>query len=208
MRLLRKLEGYFPPSLAEKWDNVGVLIDSSDWNEEYTMLLTNDLTEAVVKEAIDLKCKVIVTYHPRPFFELKKITNTEPTGRIILATIRADILVYCIHTSCDNSQHGVNFHLANGLVMNTDEVSPIEYISPIKDESGEVLGGRGRQFRFEKTITLAEVVRRVKMLLRLKHVSVAIPEFKCLDEDEDERRTLREVMELISVSTVAVQAGR
>lgn len=63
-------------SLAASWDNVGLLIEPTEPKIVSHILLTNDLTEDVMDEAVKLKTDLIVTYHPLIFAPLKSITNT------------------------------------------------------------------------------------------------------------------------------------
>lgn len=62
-------------SLAASWDNVGLLIEPTEPKIVSHILLTNDLTEDVMDEAIRLKTDLIITYHPLIFAPLKRITN-------------------------------------------------------------------------------------------------------------------------------------
>lgn len=62
-------------SLAASWDNVGLLIEPTEPKIVSHILLTNDLTEDVMDEAIKLKTDLIVTYHPLIFTPLKSITT-------------------------------------------------------------------------------------------------------------------------------------
>ncbi|KMQ95505.1 nif3-like protein 1 protein [Lasius niger] len=62
-------------SLAASWDNVGLLIEPTEPKIVSCILLTNDLTEDVMDEAIELKTDLIITYHPLIFAPLKSITT-------------------------------------------------------------------------------------------------------------------------------------
>lgn len=62
-------------SLAASWDNVGLLIEPTESKMISCILLTNDLTEDVMDEAVKLKSNLIVTYHPLIFTPLKSITT-------------------------------------------------------------------------------------------------------------------------------------
>lgn len=66
---------YADLSLAASWDNVGLLVEPTEPKNVYTILLTNDLTEDVMDEAIELKTDLIVTYHPLIFAPLKSVTT-------------------------------------------------------------------------------------------------------------------------------------
>lgn len=63
-------------SLAASWDNVGLLIEPTEPKTVSSILLTNDLTEDVMDEAIELKTDLIITYHPLIFAPLKSVTTS------------------------------------------------------------------------------------------------------------------------------------
>lgn len=68
------LTSFAPLSLAEQWDNVGLLVEPITPVPIKKILLTIDLTEEVVREAINLNANLIVAYHPPIFQPLKRIT--------------------------------------------------------------------------------------------------------------------------------------
>ena len=85
------MEGLAPASLAESWDNVGLLIEPSGSKEVdqcddrvsfatnpsqvRKVLLTNDLTEPVLMEAVEEKVDMVISYHPPLFRPLKRLTK-------------------------------------------------------------------------------------------------------------------------------------
>ena len=69
-----KLDILAPTSLAESWDNVGLLIEPSTKKTIKTIFLTNDLTEPVLEEALDKNVDLIVSYHPPLFRPFKRLT--------------------------------------------------------------------------------------------------------------------------------------
>ena len=70
-----KLKEFAPTSLAESWDNVGLLLEPAVPQTVTKILLTNDLTEDVAEEALSLSANLIISYHPPIFAPLKRITN-------------------------------------------------------------------------------------------------------------------------------------
>ena len=113
-RVVEALESIAPPHYAESWDNVGLLIGSRRWAAERIML-TVDLTEEVLREAIDADAQMILAYHPPVFQPLKALTDDTPAQRIALEAARAAIAVYSPHTALDAAPGGVNDWLAQGL---------------------------------------------------------------------------------------------
>lgn len=73
-QVLQYLTSFAPLSLAESWDNVGLLVEPVTPVPIKKVLLTIDLTEEVVKEAVNLNANLIVAYHPPIFQPLKRIT--------------------------------------------------------------------------------------------------------------------------------------
>lgn len=112
--IVRNLEQIAPPEFAESWDNVGLLIGAEDWPAD-DVLLTIDLTEAVLDEAIAAGVKMIVAYHPPIFDALKAVNDRTTKSRIVLDAIRNNIAVYSPHTALDAAPGGVNDWLAQGL---------------------------------------------------------------------------------------------
>ena len=108
------LETIAPPSLQEAYDNAGLL--TGDRNADCTgVVISLDVTEEVVIEAIEKKCNLIVAHHPIIFKGLKKINGKTYVERVIIAAIKNDIAIYAIHTNLDNVLAGVNGKIAEKL---------------------------------------------------------------------------------------------
>lgn len=73
--IVEAIHEFADTSLAASWDNVGLLIEPTEPKNVSCILLTNDLTENVMDEAIKLKTDLIITYHPLIFTPLKSITT-------------------------------------------------------------------------------------------------------------------------------------
>jgi len=118
------LEKLAPVSLQESYDNSGLLIGSPNNNIDKA-LITLDVTENVINEAIDSKCGLIIAHHPVIFKGLKKLTGSNITERIVLKAVKSDIAIYAIHTNLDNVISGVNGILAEKLgIKNTKILRP------------------------------------------------------------------------------------
>src|SRR5438552_11061272 len=94
------LERLAPLEFAAEWDNVGLLIGSRTW-EARKILLTIDLTAAVMAEAIDAEAGMIIAYHPPIFAPFKSLTDSTEKSRLALEAARAGIAVYSPHTALD-----------------------------------------------------------------------------------------------------------
>jgi dinuclear metal center YbgI/SA1388 family protein len=122
--IIEHIERISPPKLAQDWDNVGLLVGSRD-NKVSRILLTIDITQAVLREAISKKIQLIISYHPVIWDGLKNIRPDNPQSSLIYELIRANIAVYSIHTSLDVVNGGVNDGLA--------EIIGIENPQPLGD---------------------------------------------------------------------------
>ncbi|MFN0132836.1 MAG: Nif3-like dinuclear metal center hexameric protein [Phycisphaerales bacterium] len=113
--LVRAMESIAPLHLAEPWDNVGLLVGSADRRVAGPILLTIDLTECVLAEAVRARASAIVAYHPPLWEPIKRITSATPRGRVLLGAIEAGIAIYSPHTALDATAGGVTDWLCEGL---------------------------------------------------------------------------------------------
>ncbi|XP_043086950.1 NIF3-like protein 1 isoform X2 [Puntigrus tetrazona] len=113
--VLEVLERLAPLSLAESWDNVGLLVEPSKPRRVSSILLTNDLTGAVMSEAEALRCELIVSYHPPLFRPVKRLLQSDWKQRLVLRAVEAGIAVFSPHTAWDSVQNGLNDWLVAGM---------------------------------------------------------------------------------------------
>lgn len=112
--LIRELEAQAPPALQESYDNAGLITGDASWDCT-GVLCTLDATEAVMLEAKEKGCNLVVAHHPIVFGGLKKFNGKNYVERAVIAAIKNDIAVYAIHTNLDNVLHGVNAMMADKL---------------------------------------------------------------------------------------------
>jgi dinuclear metal center YbgI/SA1388 family protein len=101
------LENNFPLSFQENYDNSGLQIGNKN-TEVNSILITIDITEQVIDEAISLGANLVISHHPLIFNPIKKISGESYIDRIIIKAIRNDIVLYSVHTNADNLITGVN----------------------------------------------------------------------------------------------------
>ncbi|MDX2173883.1 MAG: Nif3-like dinuclear metal center hexameric protein [Bacteroidota bacterium] len=112
--ITNELELFAPLSLQEDYDNCGLLTGQKNW-ECTGALLTLDCTEAIVDEAIETKCNLIIAHHPILFSGLKKINGNTYIERTIIKAIQNNIAIYAAHTNFDNVKNGINKKMAEKL---------------------------------------------------------------------------------------------
>ncbi len=119
--IIKCLESLAPLSLQESYDNAGLLIGNSE--EECTGIIVSlDVTEAIIEEALQKNCNLIVAHHPIIFKGLKKLNGKNYVERTVIAAIKNNIAVYVIHTNLDNIIEGVNKKLAQKLHLQNCKV--------------------------------------------------------------------------------------
>lgn len=111
--IVRELEAIAPPSMAEEWDNVGLLVGDASAAVS-RVLLTIDYTPDVAAEAREAKCELVVAYHPPLFKPLKHIVASGGS-ELAFKAIRDGIAIYSPHTAYDAADGGTNDVLADGL---------------------------------------------------------------------------------------------
>lgn len=123
--IINKIEMYFPLSLACEWDNSGLIL--GDRNREIKKCMVSlDVTEKVLEEAIENNADLIITHHPLIFSGVKKINSDTAIGRMLLKAAENKIALYAAHTNMDMAEYGINaklseiFNMKNTFVINED----------------------------------------------------------------------------------------
>ena len=112
--LTNYLESLAPLAYQEDYDNAGLIVGHPE-QEITDVLISLDCTEAVVDEAIETGCNVIVSHHPIVFRGLKKLNGKSYVERVVEKAIRHNIALYAIHTNLDNVSGGVNARICETL---------------------------------------------------------------------------------------------
>ena len=120
------LDSAVPLSFQESYDNSGLQVGAPQ-KEISSALLSLDITEEVLEEAISAGDDVIITHHPLIFTPLKRISGSSMTERILMKAIEKGIAVYSSHTNLDIFNNGVSRKIAQKLNLKN-----IKVLSPIK----------------------------------------------------------------------------
>ena len=122
--IIAELERFAPLAYQESYDNCGLLTGHKE-QEVTGALLCLDCTEAIIEEAIQKKCNLIIAHHPIIFIGLKKINGSNYIERTIIKAIQNNIAIYACHTNLDNVKLGVNKRIADKLgLINQQILSP------------------------------------------------------------------------------------
>ena len=97
------LDSFAPFKNQLDFDNAGFLI--GDVNAEVKgIVVTLDITDEVIKFAINKNANLIITHHPVIFEPLKSVLSDS----LVFSLIKNDINVISAHTNLDMAQGGVN----------------------------------------------------------------------------------------------------
>ena len=123
--IISSIESFAPLAFQEDYDNAGLIVGDQE-QEAKGALITVDVTEEIIDEAINKKINLIIAHHPIIFVGLKKITGKNYIERIIIKALKNNIAIYAAHTNLDNIQGGVNSKIAEKLnLQNTRILSPL-----------------------------------------------------------------------------------
>lgn len=119
--IISLIEEFAPLSLQEDYDNAGLVC--GDLTETVnSILLTLDITEAVVDEAIAGGHNLIISHHPLIFQGIKNLLPDNGVKRCLLKAIRHNINLYSAHTNLDAVLQGVSGRMAEKLNLQHPEV--------------------------------------------------------------------------------------
>lgn len=115
------LNSKFPFSTQESYDNSGIILQ---FDEEIinNVLITLDITQEVIDEAIEKQINLIISHHPIIFSGIKKLSTLKAQDRVIIGAIQHKISIIAMHTNIDNSIDGVNGRIAQILNLQNIEI--------------------------------------------------------------------------------------
>jgi dinuclear metal center YbgI/SA1388 family protein len=166
--ILSALEKLAPLRFAESWDNVGLLVDPGKRVEFERALITVDLTDLVLEEALTLGADFIIAYHPPIFAGLQRLRFSVARERVVLRAVREGLTIYSPHTALDAVPGGMGEWLARA-------VGPGR-ITPIVPHPTEAQAGAGRMVRLDRPVSIERAVTMVKAHLQLPQLRLSTAE--------------------------------
>jgi dinuclear metal center YbgI/SA1388 family protein len=129
--IIQAFEQFSPKYLAMEGDPIGLQIGTLNKDIQKVMV-TLDMIEDVIDEAIAEDVDLIIAHHPLIFRPLKKITTNNAQGHMVEKCIKNNIAVYAAHTNLDVTVGGVNDLLASALQLQNTEVLSTTYVEKLK----------------------------------------------------------------------------
>jgi dinuclear metal center YbgI/SA1388 family protein len=115
--IIKYIENWAPKDIAWERDNIGLQVGNSS-RRITNIMLSLELNEKVLKQAVNKNCNFIITHHPLLFRPLKHIdTEKDPAAKLVEKLIKKDITLYSAHTNLDFTKDGVSFALARKLLL-------------------------------------------------------------------------------------------
>ncbi len=115
------LDERIPTALRCEWDNDGLMCCPDPDREVRRVLLALDITEDVVKTAVEQKYDVILSHHPLVFRPVKALTPEKGVSRKLIGLVQNGISAMSFHTRLDAVDGGVNDVLAGLLGLQNAE---------------------------------------------------------------------------------------
>lgn len=161
--LIEELEKKYPLSMAEEWDNPGLLAGRRE-KEVERVYIALDATEQVIREAEKAGADFLLTHHPMVFSALRKVNTDDFIGRRLVELIRSDISYYAMHTNYDVVTMGAK--AAEMLGLCDTEIMEVTY------DDGRRREGLGRTGNLPGEMTLEACGRHVKQVFGLDTVRI------------------------------------
>jgi dinuclear metal center YbgI/SA1388 family protein len=152
-QLMLAVEELWPESLAEAWDEVG-LVAGHPSAEVTRVMFAVDPTLEVIDEAIEWGAELLITHHPLLLKGVTSVAANTPKGRAVHRLIESGTALLTVHTNGDSAVGGVSDVLADALGL--ENVSPL---TPAADGLPEE--GIGRVGDLNESMTLGDFAARV-----------------------------------------------
>ncbi len=153
------LESLAPKELSESYDNVGLLVGTTEKNIN-RVLITLDADEKVSEEAKAVNADLVISHHPLIFNPLKKVTDDDSISRTVISFIKNDIPLYAMHTNFDSVKCGLG-DLFLDKIAKTKNRTSIE---------GDGENGIGRIAHLCRETTLFDILKNIKKEFKLASV--------------------------------------
>ncbi len=126
------IETLAPRDYQESYDNAGWQVGDPEAMATGALICL-EVTEAIVEEAIQKGCNLIIAHHPLIFPSVKRILGQTEVERVLIRAIREGIHIYAAHTNLDNVRGGVNDKLADKLGLKNRRP-----LRPMKNSLGKI----------------------------------------------------------------------
>lgn len=161
------MEKIAPSYLAEKWDNVGLLLGNGN-QMIHKILICLDITELTIREAVSSGCNMMISHHPFIFYPMKQIREDHHIGKLIYILIKHNIAIFTAHTNLDIAEGGTNDIFAE--LMELEEIHPLLEKSPYVDYEHKT--GMGRIGIYLEKVTIHQLCTKISQVCNTKKIRI------------------------------------
>ncbi len=165
--IVAPIEAFAPASLAEEYDNTGLIVGDRDAKVEGALLCV-DITSDVLDEAVEKGIKLVISHHPVIFRPLYALTGANEVQRLVERALKEGIALYAAHTNLDNAPGGMSHMLASQL-----GIKEVNVLKP-GIEPGSGGGAIGELAEPENAKQFLERVKRELRLPVLRHSELCV----------------------------------
>lgn len=133
-KLLDIIEKHFPHDTAMEGDRIGLQLQSGNENI-LKLLITYELDENVISQAVTKNVNCIISFHPLIFYPITHITDNDRVGKLTTSLIQNKISLITIHTNFDSHFNGTNRLFSDMLGLEFES-----YIVPNQHKIGFGMG--------------------------------------------------------------------
>ncbi len=119
--IVQYIEELAPLPFQESYDNAGLIVGNLN-DEVNGVLITLDVTEEVLAEAIEKKCDLIVSHHPIIMGGIKRLNGNNYVERSVMMALKNNIALYACHTNVDSVLGGVNKMICDKIGLQNCEI--------------------------------------------------------------------------------------
>ncbi len=110
------IEEWAPREIAWERDNVGLQVGAPGAGVK-AILVSLDVDETTVREAVRRRADLIVSHHPLIFRPLNSLSAGDSTARTLAGLLKAGISLYSAHTNLDFARGGTSFAIGHALKL-------------------------------------------------------------------------------------------
>lgn len=159
-QLCELLDELYPLSLAESWDEPGLIV--GDVRQEIrSVMYAVDPTPQVIDEAVNGGFDLLIAHHPLYFRSVHQVSGYSHRGDMVRRLIEAGCALWVGHTNIDSAYRGTAHGFADQLGL--ENLRPLVPAGRTDAQGHEL--GIGRVGELPRDYTFQELVERVAAIL-------------------------------------------
>ena len=163
--VVEMMNRFFPPEIAEDWDQVGLIVGNPENPVELIGFAVDPCAETI-GEAISRGAQMLITHHPLYLRGTSSVAETNGKGKWVTRLIKHDCALFAAHTNADAAVGGSADALADLLQLTQ--------CRPLAPNSDHPEIGIGKVGELPLTMTVRELAYRLKALIPQTPAGIAL----------------------------------